>query len=251
VKIRFVSHLAHHIVMLVCSLAPLVAQDNAPVPGGARVPFVGCGSLGQIDATEAPVGSDVSLPISPVLARQLAFYQTAQGMNTLGPRGWRCLGLYGSGSSSLLISPDPIEPHEGLSGSAIERIRSFRQTSGVYEIGGVVARVFPAYRSLYAGLFNDYPNLFLFGPYPSDRLRYRSKSVVEYRTPAQKLGLGTRHQVQMNGNPIDGVAALVGEVQDLVLLAVRLPSDQAKLTVEIIRQVERDITKEETADRHR
>jgi hypothetical protein len=81
---------------------------------------------------------------------------------------------------------------------------------------------------------------FVSGPYPKDRLAYKSKSVVEYTTPAQTDGLGTQSWLRKNGSPINGVAILVGETPDMLLLSVRLPSDLTGLTSAIVGQVERD-----------
>ena len=46
--------------------------------------------------------------------------------------------------------------------------------------------------------------------------------------------------VKKDGGLIDGVAILVGQTPNLVLLKVRLPDDQSKLASEIVRHVERD-----------
>jgi hypothetical protein len=81
------------------------------------------------------------------------------------------------------------------------------------------------------------------GPYPADTLTYRSKSVVEYRTAPQSDGLGTQSGLLKNDSPICGVAILTGPSPDLLLLSVRLPSDETGLTNTIIPQLERDAKK--------
>jgi hypothetical protein len=63
--------------------------------------------------------------------------------------------------------------------------------------------------------------------------------MVEYETPARTDGLGTDRLIMKGGSPIDGVAILVGKTPGLVLLSVRLSGNLAKLTPEIVRQVER------------
>ncbi len=80
----------------------------------------------------------------------------------------------------------------------------------------------------------------LFGPYPQDKLTYKGDRTVEYETPAQTRGLGTHSWLVKNTSPIEGVAMLIGETPDLVLLSVRLPFDLSRLTSTIIRQIERD-----------
>ncbi len=80
---------------------------------------------------------------------------------------------------------------------------------------------------------SDFP----FGPYPSDKLTYRSKNVVEFETPANTEGLGTESRLQMNASPIDGVAIIIGGETDLVQLSARLGQDRDLIPI-IVRQVE-------------
>ena len=71
---------------------------------------------------------------------------------------------------------------------------------------------------------------------------YKSKTMVEYQTPAEAEGLGTLWVLQPDKTPISGLASLVGKAPDLLLLAVRLPSELGDLTSIIIQQVEREAT---------
>jgi hypothetical protein len=71
--------------------------------------------------------------------------------------------------------------------------------------------------------------------------------IFEYKTPPQSDGLGTHLWLKKNGSPIEGMAMLVGETPDLVLLSVRLPPELSGLTSAIVRQVERDAGR---SDRH-
>jgi cell division inhibitor SulA len=88
---------------------------------------------------------------------------------------------------------------------------------------------------------------FKFGPYPKDVLSYKNNRVVEYITPAQTDGLGTHSWLKKSGSPIEGVAMLVGETPDLVLLSVRLPPELNGLTAVIVHEVEHDAGR---SDRH-
>lgn len=81
---------------------------------------------------------------------------------------------------------------------------------------------------------------FKFVPYPKDVLTYRGENVVEYKTPAQTDGLGTHFWLKKNGNAIAGVAMLVGQTPNLLLLSVRVPPELDGLTSVIVHQVERD-----------
>ena len=79
-----------------------------------------------------------------------------------------------------------------------------------------------------------------FGPYPKDRLIVRSERMVEYKTPANSEGLGTTGALQMNNDPIAGVAILQGATPDLVFLGVRLPREMRGLAPVIMHQLERE-----------
>jgi hypothetical protein len=84
-----------------------------------------------------------------------------------------------------------------------------------------------------------------FGPYPNDKLLYKSNEIVEYQTPAGRDGLGTKSRLPKNSDPISGVAILAGADTDLFQLSSRLPPNLAGLTPTIIRQVERDAVQSE------
>jgi hypothetical protein len=94
----------------------------------------------------------------------------------------------------------------------------------------MIARVFPAHRSFVRKVIaegiepaRNFPS----GPYPNDKLVYRSKGLVE---------------LLKNTDPIRGVAMLVGLVKEgepsLLFLAVRFPSEIAGLSSAIIQQAE-------------
>ena len=83
---------------------------------------------------------------------------------------------------------------------------------------------------------SDFP----FGPYPSDKLTYRGKSVVEFETPANAEGLGTDSRLQMNASLVNGVAILAGKDTDLIQLSARLSGHDRDLVPVIVKQVERE-----------
>jgi len=210
----------------------------------ASVPFVGCVSYGQTQKLEAPKGTIRSVPINQGDAQALAYYASADGIGLLAPRGWYCKGASGSGGYTLFLSPTPIDWSSGykeLKGPAIEFNHATNDNgSGRGDIAEVMARVFPAYRAAATRLWpGDLPPPT--GPYPKDRLIYRSKTIVEYKTPGQNEGLGNHGSLLgKNGVPISGVAILTGEPPDLLLLSIRLPHDLSRLAPVIIRDVERE-----------
>jgi len=134
---------------------------------------------------------------------------------------------------------------EGFSGPVVQISHEFGGTSGRYGVAEIVARVFPAHKAFIANVIAegfetaaDIPS----GPYPNDKLHYRSKEIVEYETPPQTDGLGTRSRLQKNGSAILGVAMLSGpdEELNLSLLSIRLPVGSENLSTAIIQQAERE-----------
>jgi hypothetical protein len=161
----------------------------------------------------------------------------------MAPRGWYCFGAVGSGGSSLLVSPQPIDSFKDLEGPAIEIHYADGNTSGRFEVAEIIGRVFPDYKAFVSHvveLFDFTADRFAFGPYPNDTLTYRGNRVVEYATPSETEGLGTHSELTKNGSPILGVAILAGKTPDLLMLSVRLPPELAGLTSAIVGQVERE-----------
>lgn len=230
-----------------CAQFALLAQHNAaassPRQLAASVAFVGCSSDGQAGPIEAPTGTARSVPIGRNVAKDLAYYEAGVGFGVLAPRGWHCLGNYGSGGATLFVSPEPIYSPDWRSGPAIELAGRNGGGSGRFEVAQVIARVFPAYKAFADAVIGDFPGLspsVPFGPYPGDKLTYKSRTVVEYRTPAQADGLGTHSSLKKNASPIVGAALLTGPTPDLLLLSVRLPPELNWLASSIVKQVELD-----------
>lgn len=233
-------------------LSPAAQAINAsgPPKPSPTVPFVGCKSDGQVGPLKSPIGRRkvVSLPAKSV--QQLAYYKAEYGAGALAPRDWYCFSTYGSNGSTLYISPTPPNPADlfsttwkGIAGPAIQISSSIGDTSGRFEVAQIIARVFPGYKEFVRNVIEEGiepASSFPFGPYPKDKLTYRSPKIVEYETPADTDGLGTNSRLQKSADPIRGTAILVGQVPDLVLLSVRLPPQQRNLTRIIMQQVEYD-----------
>jgi hypothetical protein len=191
------------------------------------------------------------VPINAEAARRLAYYSVAdKGGGVLAPRGWYCFGTYGSSGETLYVTPQPVQSAKifsrdwgGLDGMAIEVTFSDGGTSGRYRVAEIIALVFPSHKAFINAvidLFPERPDTYQFGPYATDSLTYKSPEVVEYKTPANADGLGTRSWLKRNGNPISGVAIPEGETPNLLLLSMRLPSSLADLGSTIIQEVERE-----------
>lgn len=148
------------------------------------------------------------------------------------------------------MSPQPIKAGDafsanwpGRTGAAVEISDVSGETAGRFDVAQAIARVFPAHMAFASAVIQegvlpakDFPS----GPYPADKLIYRSDRMVEYETPAHLDGLGTMDQLRPGDRPIQGVAILKGQPPDLISLAVRLPTETSQLAPLIIRQTEID-----------
>jgi hypothetical protein len=212
------------------------------------VPFVGCASDGQLGPQKAPAGKSRSVAIPPATALRLAYYKAEYSSGVLAPRGWNCFSTYGSNGASIFVSPDPIdskaffsEDWKGFSGEVIQLSWDSGGTSGRFEVAEIIARVFPAYQTFVQNVIaeglrpaSDFPS----GPYPSDKLTYRGKNIVEFETPANAQGLGTASLLLMNASPIDGVAIISGTDTDLTHLSARVPAADSDLVRFIVNRAE-------------
>lgn len=256
-RCQLIIHFTIAFAIAICAPSLLPAQNTAhPVPHKqpTTVPFVGCKSDGQVGPQDAPTGKDQIVTLSADAAQRLAYYKDKLGFGVLGPRGWHCFGAYGSNGDFLYISPLPINRANlfsmnwsGFTGPVIQMTDEDGGTSGRFGVAAIIARVFPAYKNFVQQVMNEDieaginpPNRYASGPYPTDKLTYRGKNVVEYVTPGNTEGLGTHSRLQKNADPIIGVAILVGEAPDLLQLSIRLPKEQRDLVPLIIQQLERD-----------
>jgi hypothetical protein len=231
-------------------LTESLLEEQSPRKVGANVPFVGCRADGQIGALSAPNGKSMELPITSAEAKLLAYYKSEMGFGVLAPRGWSCFGMYGSSGYSLYVSPQQIvvadlfsNSWSDFSGPAIELVGESGDTSGRFFVAHTIARVFPAHKEFVDNVIAigiEPATSFTFGPYPKDRLVYRDKEMAEYQTPVNTDGLGTSFRLRKNAIPIRGVAILLGQTPDLLLLSVRLPPGLTALTRTIVQQIELD-----------
>jgi hypothetical protein len=238
-------HLSTLVLVLASSLlSSALAQKIKPV----EVPFVGCKSDGQLGPREAPTGKTKTVTITSETAQELAYYEAEDSLGVLAPRGWHCFETYGSNGSNLYVPPAPLnaadlfsESWKGFSGPAIQLSLAYGGTSGRFEVAEIIARVFPAHRAFVRHMIAEGgqpASSFGYGPYPNDHLTYKSKEIVEYVTPANTEGLGTRSRLRESNAPVQGVAILAGPDTDLIHLAARLPSEMFDLIPAIIQQIE-------------
>ena len=238
---------AAFLIFIFCLTSGFAQQRN--VAKLSAVPFVGCKSDGQVGPLDAPSAGEV-VEADAGIAGKLAYYKAENGPGVLAPRGWYCVGTYGSAGAHVFVTPQPVRPESLLSanaksftGPAIQADSMSGGTSGRFAVAQTVARVFPAHlefarQVIQEGLFpaSDFP----MGPYPKDQLTYKSDHVVEFRTPPHTDGLGTASYLQANDHWIDGVAILGGPETYLMQLTVRMPADLHAIELPIVEQFEKE-----------
>src|ERR1019366_5367699 len=117
-------------------------------------------------------------------------------------------------------------------------------TSGRYDVAKYSARLFAKQEQKFiAGVIAEGiepKKNFPFGPYPADKLAYKTPLLVEFQTPGNKDGLGTSDRLQKNAQPVVGMATVKQDSDgpDFFLLTVRLPANQAGLAPAIVAQAE-------------
>lgn len=210
-----------------------------------RVPFVGCPSDGQVGPLPSPrPGKVPRVPASQ--ASRLAYYAMGEGdvgLGVLAPRGWHCIGLYGSDGKVLIVTPrkhdaDEVFGVNSIRGPAVEVRFSFGGTSGRYAVMELIARYFPGRRDYLRQMekegleFSPLPT----GPFVGDRIRGRTSTRVRFITPANRKGEGTDWRLAPGRDPVDGIRIILDGEDGPSLLGVnvRLPSAQHGLTETIL-----------------
>lgn len=193
----------------------------------APVPFVGCVSDGQMGPKPVPKTSrGPRLPVA--VASRLAWY-ASDDLGVLAPRGWKCLGLYGSNGSMLLVVPDDARQltpghDKPIKGQGIQLGTSDGETSGRFEAARIAARLFPNRQAFVDAVASEgiWPKeAFRGGSFPHDRIRRLGSDQVSFETPANEDGLGTMSRLEKSGDPIQGTAKM-NENNDATLFVVRL-----------------------------
>lgn len=215
-----------------------MAQTTAP-----SLPFVRCISYGQVEKVDAPKGVSVRRSFSSHDARNFAYYRSAE-IGLVAPKGWNCEGYSDSSGWGMFLSPEPIkgEPRwPNFKGPAIDLHHiSGGGGFGSYQIAEAISRVFPAFRAWAVRSMRGFDTRLPSGPYPTDRLSYRSSRVVEFETPPQADGLSNAFSRMIpNDKPTYGAAILIGDPpEDLILLSIRLPNELQSLLPLIIKDIE-------------
>ncbi len=225
------------------SVALTLAVSSMGQTATAWLPFVGCVSYGQAEKIDAPKGMRVNRPFGGHDAANLAYYRSAE-ISLVAPKGWNCEGYSGSSGWGMFLSPEQIkgEPRwPNFESAAIDIYHiSGDGGSGHSEIAEVVSRVFPTFRSWALRSMEEFDLHLPRGPYPTDRLSYRTSRVVEFETPPRKKGFWSDvSRIVPNDKPTFGVAILMGNPPNhLLVLSIRLPHELQSLLPLIIRDIE-------------
>ena len=181
-----------------------------------------------------------------VPARDIAYYESAQGPGVFAPVGWHCREIYGSGGGSLLVTPTPLDSLPccdvpKLHGPAIELDEYIGGTSGRFPVAEYASRLFPREAAAFIKKVRDEglepDSDFERGPYRGDSVRYVDPRTVEYTTPGNATGLGTTGDLAPSPEAIRGWAALSGDSAwpHFVIVQIRLGADVSQLEDALMR----------------
>jgi uncharacterized protein YecT (DUF1311 family) len=210
-----------------------------------EVPTLGCPQDGMADPIEAPrLPTSARVIVPSGLETSLTLYSAFEDPSTgvLGPRGWDCFGTYGSGGSTLYITPrrlsDPIldRREKVAAGPFVIRTIVLGETSGRDELYRISARIFPRARPFIERVEGlDEAKRYIYKPWPNDTLKYLSDFAVNYVTPARSVGLGTELGLASGRLPTYGLAHLHLDPElYLYGLAIRLEERERRLYAPII-----------------
>lgn len=207
-----------------------VAADTAP----SQVPFVGCPSHGLAGPVAAPADAPQSIAAPAASARRLALYR-GRSLGVLAPRDWQCKAVYGAIGTTLLITPQALDWTElHTDGPAIQAVFVVGDTGGRIESASIAARFFPELMRDYilrvsAHAMVPVDRLMAVTPYPEDRVKRLSPTLVQFETPANREGFGTDSLLNRSGQPVSGLVAINPSNGDIYELFVRLPASERRL----------------------
>lgn len=227
-------------IALATALALLPLAAGAADAGRRAVPFVGCSSDGQMGVVRAGRAPKPGATAPAAAAPRLAYYGSAS-LGVLAPRGWQCFGLYGSNGETLVVAPGPdLAKRFGigtppLAGPAVVISHSLGDTSGRFKVAGLAAGLFPSAGAFVKRVEAEGMQIPAYGPTATDRVERRGDTVAIFETPADQDGIGTLATPLAKGDrPIDGVAVLLPEPHDLVLVSARLPPELQDLAAGLV-----------------
>lgn len=199
---RLITYLAA--VIAVVGITAVHADDEV------KVPFVGCPSDGQLGPQPPSTGAAQTIHISFKLPGPIAYYD-----GIYAPVGWHCLVLSGSSGTTTIVSAKPIPPGmpSGSFDAPVIEVTSFSgETSGRFDVATYDFMLFPDItKDFVKGVEAEglVPKADIEKPkYPTDKLNYLNKTLVEFVTPAEAKGIGTEGYVKGAQASITGLVHL-------------------------------------------
>jgi hypothetical protein len=228
---------------------PLLLLALAAIAGSAphalaatMIPFVGCieqGPTPNDGSWTAPSGKPMVTDLDPAIAGKLAVY-ASNWSAVLAPRGWACRSaVIEQQGVAMIVTPEPAEGDDRgiLEGPAI----ILWNDQSPATVAAYATRYFPAaiatikadadYCSHTCSMLLDPKQKgFTEAPkFPSDMIRYESRFVLAYTTPANHHGLGNQIGTPAPGQSSLAAFGLLGLSKlpqgegGVVNLTVRLP----------------------------
>lgn len=179
-----------------------------------EIPLVACAQDGQADyipPPKLPPTTQVRLP-DDGRAASLTFY-SKEGHGRAGviaPRGWSCMGSYGSSGDSLTVRPRSAKGDvwkASYPGPHVTRSVAEGGTSGRFHVAEVAARLFPAGRPFAREVENEDPGTrkYATAPWPRDRLTPLRENLTAFETPGGGQGLGMQGDGPYAAQGIEGL----------------------------------------------
>jgi len=226
------------------TIAFVLLSWPAPQIQREAIPFVGCPAEGQVGPIQPPQGEPRIVALDGALARSIAYYKGEEAPGVFAPRGWHCRVWYGSGGSTILVTPIPIDSKQfsppTINAPAVEIELLDGGTSGRFGVARYASRLFPKVAAKFIerveseGL--EPASEFEQRPYAHDAVTYPDTLVAEFTTPANKIGLGTEGILQPSQDPISGIAVLDPSGDwSLSILRVRLGPNLRQVRAAILR----------------
>lgn len=220
-------------------LAAALALLVVPVAAQTTVPLVGCAGVVQGESVRPPRKVQ-DIPQPPDAAASRLAYYASRDLGVLAPRGWNCFEVGGTGGTTLLVTPEAIDPERRFNptGPAIQLAHLYGATSGRFEIAKIANRLFPVAQSFVRDVIDEGiepKEAFPSTPYPNVSMTSVSDTEVEFTATVADAGIGLRAKP---GLPVSGVLTLLPEDDmDLVRIEIRLPPELGELVPAIVSAV--------------
>lgn len=225
---------------VVCIGLGLAPSVRAQVLQEVAVPVVTCPVDGQIGAQALKGPRSVRKALPEGLASRVAYYRGLQGNDSilvLGPRGWKCIGLYGSNGDTMFVVPPQVNPKQDgrFQGPVIEVRFRYGGTSGRMSVASTAGPLFKVAAAFIDEVEASFPNPEKYRrvPWPNEWVSRVNDRLVTYVDPPATVGTGTEGRLVASTLPIYGVVAFTEE-SDLVALAMRFDGADVALVTTIL-----------------